>query len=87
MDADAVGMEEVIAEIEFVQREGNEEGGEVWRVVGCAEEGEDEVWSRGFVRLDIGEDADVNCQIWERIEMQTYKNISFFPNTAALSGR
>jgi len=39
------------------------------------------------VRLDIGEDADVNCQIWERIEMQTYKNISFFPNTAALSGR
>jgi hypothetical protein len=48
MDADAVRVEEVIAEIEFVQGEGNEEGGEVWRVFRCTEEGEDEVWSRGL---------------------------------------
>jgi hypothetical protein len=48
MDANAVGVEEVIAEIEFVQGEGDEEGGEVWRVFGCAEEGEDEVWSKGL---------------------------------------
>ncbi len=48
MDADVVRVEEVIAEIEFVQGEGNEKGGEVWRVIGCAEEGEDEVWSWGL---------------------------------------
>jgi hypothetical protein len=48
MDADAVRVEEVIAEIEFVQGEGYEEGGEVWRVFGRAKEGEDEVWSRGL---------------------------------------
>ena len=47
MDADAVRVEEVIAEVELVQGEGNEEGSEVWRVFGCAEEGEDEVRSRG----------------------------------------
>jgi hypothetical protein len=48
MNADAVGMEEVIAEIEFVQGERDEEGCEVGRGVGRAEEGEDEVWSRGL---------------------------------------
>ena len=48
MDADAVGVEEVIAEIKFVQGEGDEERGEVWRVIGCTEEGEDKVWSRGL---------------------------------------
>jgi hypothetical protein len=47
MDADAVGMEEVIAEIELVEGERDEEGGKVWGRIGCAEEGENEVWSVG----------------------------------------
>jgi hypothetical protein len=44
MDADAVAVEEVVAEVELVEGEGDEEGCEGWGLVGGAEEGEDEVW-------------------------------------------
>jgi hypothetical protein len=45
MDADAVGMEEIIAEIELVEGEGDEERCEVRGRIGGANECEDEVWS------------------------------------------
>jgi len=41
----AVGVEEVVAHVELVEVEGDEEGGEVGRGVGGSEEGEHEVWS------------------------------------------
>ena len=44
-DTDVVSVVEVRFQVEFVEIEGDEEGGEVWGFEGCAEEGYDEVGS------------------------------------------
>jgi hypothetical protein len=55
MDADAIAVEQVVAEVELVQGEGDEEGCECGGLVGGAEEGEDEVWPEEELVLERGE--------------------------------
>lgn len=45
---DSVDIEEVVAKVELIEIEGNDEGCERWGVGGCADEGECEVWSLTF---------------------------------------